>query len=560
MGLPPLFGSDYILPAILVVFILLCVLGLAVLRGRQKKRSAGELPAGKPGRLSKAEKLALKTKAKPARSTREGRKATALAAMHERDATEAAEMSAESVAGEATGIVGEGAGFVGATAEVGGLPVTSGEGAAEAAAEARPGVPPPPPDAGRGGLSGSRRDRQKPVREVRSDTNLDAALESDPLQRVLASILLGWGDLTTEDTKRLDVFRHDKVVAAITKVEVPKEGKGTEYAKTRLTQLRRYAGSLEQSARSAPPVPEVHEFAGLPLSPSPAAASVGAAGAASSQATRAAGVAAGAAAAGTAAMAAEAVTPAAAAPGRRSWYATEPENEPGAPQEPEVMVVRKAPEPREWRTTPTGERTAESEMELPAAEERAAEFNWGNDDELGATQSQFKAVDLTWNHEPAGVTTPPAQPAAAAPVAAPQAVAQPPAAAPAESWGNGDEASRSAEAAVAAAAAAFWGTPDAPRHEQSVGVFGKNVSSAADVMALPVDERADMLAFLEPGELTKVYQTAGDKDLKKAVIDTLEHVGNTASLDAIHSCLEDEDPEIQLYALDAAERMLGKGS
>jgi hypothetical protein len=79
-------------------------------------------------------------------------------------------------------------------------------------------------------------------------------------------------------------------------------------------------------------------------------------------------------------------------------------------------------------------------------------------------------------------------------------------------------------------------------------------------MALPVDERADMLAFLEPGELTKVYQTAGDKDLKKAVIDTLEHVGNTASLDAIHSCLEDEDPEIQLYALDAAERMLGKGS
>ena len=83
------------------------------------------------------------------------------------------------------------------------------------------------------------------------------------------------------------------------------------------------------------------------------------------------------------------------------------------------------------------------------------------------------------------------------------------------------------------------------------------VESAADLLALPAVEQAGKLAFLEPEELSKVFQTTGDKSLKKSVIDTLEHSGSTASLDAIHACLEDPDPEIQLYALDAADRLLG---
>ena len=96
------------------------------------------------------------------------------------------------------------------------------------------------------------------------------------------------------------------------------------------------------------------------------------------------------------------------------------------------------------------------------------------------------------------------------------------------------------------------------RLERSAGDLGKSVGNAADVLALPAEDQAEMLPFLEPGELTKVFHSAGNKDLKKAVIDTLEHVGSTASLDAIHACLEDPDAEVQLYALDAAERMLGK--
>ena len=76
-------------------------------------------------------------------------------------------------------------------------------------------------------------------------------------------------------------------------------------------------------------------------------------------------------------------------------------------------------------------------------------------------------------------------------------------------------------------------------------------------MALPISERADMLAFLEPPELSKVFFLAADRDLKKSVIDTLEHIGNTSSLDALRGCLEDPDPEVQLHALEAADRMLG---
>jgi len=83
------------------------------------------------------------------------------------------------------------------------------------------------------------------------------------------------------------------------------------------------------------------------------------------------------------------------------------------------------------------------------------------------------------------------------------------------------------------------------------------VSTAEQLLALPSDEQAGMLPFLSPGELGKVFQQAGDPALKKAVIDTLEHVGSTTALDVIHDCLDDPDPEIQVYALDAADRLLG---
>jgi hypothetical protein len=66
-----------------------------------------------------------------------------------------------------------------------------------------------------------------------------------------------------------------------------------------------------------------------------------------------------------------------------------------------------------------------------------------------------------------------------------------------------------------------------------------------------------MVAFLEPAELSKVFDRTDDPGLKKAIVDTLEHVSNPASLEVLRRCLDDPDPQIQLYALEAADRLLG---
>ncbi len=87
---------------------------------------------------------------------------------------------------------------------------------------------------------------------------------------------------------------------------------------------------------------------------------------------------------------------------------------------------------------------------------------------------------------------------------------------------------------------------------------GGIVKTAEDVMALPPKERAEMVAFLEPAELSGVLKRTDDPELKRAVIDTLENVSTPASLDVLRECLEDRDLEIQMYALQAADRILGR--
>jgi hypothetical protein len=508
MQLPQLFGSDFVLPVILVVVVLLAILGLLALRSRAKQRSAGA-PGQQPVKMSRADKAAAKAAMKPEKSTREGRKATALAAKAQRDSEELDAAAGEPVPGQEP---------------VPGIP-DSVMAAAAAAAGAAP-IPAQPAPAAPSAPA-RRVGREKAPKPAQVDASPMANMTVDPLQKVIANILAGWGDITTEDTNRLAIFRRDRVVAALTAIETPKEGKGNDYARTRLTQLRRFANNMGQNERPAPVEPEVHEFAGI------------AAPAATEDFPMAAP---------TGAMAgAAAATPASgsAAPGRRSWYAAESEPAPPIAAVPEAQVAQAPAATPEWSPIP-GEEI--EEVEVSAGNERAAEFDWGTTEEdLATTREQLKAVDLTWNHEPT-------------PVAAPPAPEPPVEEARVTTVGTGDEASRNAEAAVAAAAAAFWGSEDAPRLERSVGDLGKAVGNAADVMALPANERADVLAFLDPGELTRVFSLADTTELKKSVIDTLEHIGNTASLDAIHLCLDDSDPEIQLYALDAADRMLGKDS
>ncbi len=93
--------------------------------------------------------------------------------------------------------------------------------------------------------------------------------------------------------------------------------------------------------------------------------------------------------------------------------------------------------------------------------------------------------------------------------------------------------------------------------EDSLSSLHVRVRTADELLALPPGDQADMLAFLEPPELARVIEASDDRKLKKAVIDVLENLGNPSSLDVLRRCLDDPDPEIQVYALDAADRLLG---
>jgi hypothetical protein len=83
------------------------------------------------------------------------------------------------------------------------------------------------------------------------------------------------------------------------------------------------------------------------------------------------------------------------------------------------------------------------------------------------------------------------------------------------------------------------------------------ITTAEQLLTLPAAGQAGMIVFLQPAELSKVFWATTDSQLKKSVIDTLEHIGSTNSLDVLRECLDDPDPAIQVYAADAADRLLG---
>jgi hypothetical protein len=76
---------------------------------------------------------------------------------------------------------------------------------------------------------------------------------------------------------------------------------------------------------------------------------------------------------------------------------------------------------------------------------------------------------------------------------------------------------------------------------------------ARDIMALPAPDRSDVIGFLLGGILSN---DGSNPDLKRAVIDTLEHLHSAALVNVLLDCLDDPDPIIQEYALAAADRLL----
>ncbi len=80
---------------------------------------------------------------------------------------------------------------------------------------------------------------------------------------------------------------------------------------------------------------------------------------------------------------------------------------------------------------------------------------------------------------------------------------------------------------------------------------------ARDIMALPASDRSEVIGFLLGGILAG---EGSSPELKRAVIDTLEHLRSAALVNVLLDCLDDPDPIIQEYALAAADRLLETAS
>jgi hypothetical protein len=433
----------------------------------------------------------------------------------------------------------------------------------------------------------------------------------DPLYAAVMDVLNGWGEITPEDTKRLELFRADRLSATLATLQLPKSKSND--AKVRLTQLRTFAAGLERRQRDNEIAAANAAAAGVAA---PAAAPIAAA-ASASVAAPLAGASAIAARPATlpgtpAPMSAPAAAPtpigampmgqaqtaAAATPApattpaspSRSFYDLDPVLPAPSATSPtasdindtathdlrsvvdQPMVDKPATKPNDpnalwaeprplWEPDPepTFEESAEPryhELDVdPTATSDPFDMDFketgngngngngnghGNDCgnafkpemTLGVpldTSALSAALNTPLMGMPAAPPQPMAQPTPLAPAAPPAAGAKPPFAVDDSFWDDEPDMSR----------------------------LSVKVETAEQLLALPADERADMTAFLAPTELAATFRGAQDPELKRAVIDTLEHIGTPASLNALGTCFEDADPDIQVYALTAADRLLG---
>ncbi len=397
---------------------------------------------------------------------------------------------------------------------------------------------------------------------VRTQAASPSVTRPDPLHLALVDILAGWGDLSAEDTKRLELFRAEKVVEAIATVELPRSKSG-DYARTRLTQLRQYSADLERKFRPLHVVTPNPEFA-VPLDGG-AAPGVAAAGAMLSAPLVAASV------VTTQLVTTPAVTaPVAGAvlPERDTYRAAT--IVPFAPvtsgdaTEADDQVIAAA-------TTAAvidfyGSH-ADTVTEEPVAEEPVTEESVPADSEpepyeaFASYEALISYEALDSDEGPLSYEAPVYYESAVSyQSSAVEEIEQPPvdavAAAKLPQYDRDESDNEVAEApagATAIVADSLWDEPPA----DALSRLSVKVETAEQLLALPAEERIDMTAFLEPSELTATFRATEDPELKKAVIDTLEHIGSPASLTALGYCFDDPDDDVQRYALEAADRLLG---
>ncbi len=375
----------------------------------------------------------------------------------------------------------------------------------------------------------------------------DVLAASDPVRMVVADILAGWGDLAAEDTNRLEVFRPERVMAAISAAELPKDLKNSEYARTRLTQLRRYAAYLEHGDERPIVATSEHEFSGLAgerLSATAPKAAANAGAVAVAPAVGAAPV-----------VGAEPVA-----------FAVDGSSAPDGltPAAPAVPAVPAS----DVASPTTSAATSDTGSVAPAARESdIAHANKSTEAAIAAAAAAFWARSDAPARPPAqSELATPADPVQTEPVpgvkasplnvwATDEVLPHPPVAEkPILQW---EPLVPPADIPAAPPTKAGPGPAETARsHDDFLKSMGGKISTAAGLMALPLADREEMLVLLGPDELAKAFAAAENSEFKKNVIDALEDIGTSSALDVIHSCLEDPDPEVQIHALDAADRLL----
>ncbi len=376
-------------------------------------------------------------------------------------------------------------------------------------------------------VKSSRRAKSKAARSIAPlsvVSTVNAPVGTDPLNATIQEIMNGWGELAPEDINRLELFRPDRLNAALAALQPPKTKSND--AKVRLTQMRQYGMDLERRAQAVQAAEAAAAAAteatvtmpagvmptgGLPAgAPSPSAPAV------TDTVTP------------TATPAPVAAVPEAKAPAVRSFYDAEPEAE-----SPESIDDREAlwaaPRPL-WEPDPE-----------PLLEELPAPVF----DEIDMEPVGRHGVPLDTSALSAALNTPMGMPVreTRAPAIEPDKAVFAP---------TPPRVEASAYSKPFFDDDLFW--DDEPG---AISRLSAKVETAEQLMALPPTERVDMTAFLPPTELAATFRATHDLELKKAVIDTLEHIGTPASLNALGNCFEDTDADIQVYALAAADRLLG---
>jgi hypothetical protein len=476
---PTIYGSAYFLPGIIVVVLLLTLMLLM----SSRRRSRAERVRLAPDPLLEAEvpaSFATAEAAMPAAVYASPAQMPGIVTQPVTGASRPLEMATQPAVAPALSLV---------PPPTGPAPVAAAALAAAAAPAPTQSFSDQPTDV-KPAVSGR---RSKATRALSAVPPVATGMGNDPMNAAIEDILNGWGDLAHEDIKRLELFRPDRLSAALAGVQLSKSR--TNETKLRLSQLRQYAGDLERRAHADR------------VAAAAAAADVAAATAAAAPLAIVPDVPIDAPVA-AATILAPADTP---VPAPEPPTSADPEGPGGLTADATVEVSKDL-----------------SPLEDPAAFWAAPRPLWEPDP--GAS---FEEVPAPAYHEvemdPVG-----------------------------EHDGNGHKSAAQIESLPVTkhsytADDSFW--EDEP--VRALSRLSVKVETAEQLLALPTTERVDMTAFLPPAELVATFRATQDADLKKAVIDTLEHIGSPSSLNALGNCFEDADSGIQMYALAAADRLLG---